>query len=241
MLLKVIIMGSRLALRLIARLELINFDAVPRSGGAIVVSNHLGRLDAMLGVLLLGSVGRNDLIVMVAEKYQQYAIWRWFARQLNGIWLNRFEVDLRAMRQVHKRLRQGEMLAMAPEGTRSETEAMAAGKPGAAFLAYKTGLPLVPVGLTGTEDRGVKTRLKRLRRLDITIRIGEPFILPPMSGNDRDAYLHEQTEEIMCRIAALLPPKYRGFYAEHPRLQELLSDGKSGMSGLSPRDKRAQA
>ena len=65
-------------------------------------------------------------------------------------------------------------------------------------------------------------RLGRLRRLDINIYVGEPFILPPIKGRDREAALQDYTDEIMCRVAALLPPEARGVYADHTRLQELL-------------------
>jgi len=61
-----------------------------------------------------------------------------------------------------------------------------------------------------------------LRRSQVTGQVGQPFTLPPLKGSDRDAALKLYTDEIMCRIAALLPPGYRGVYAEHPRLQELL-------------------
>jgi 1-acyl-sn-glycerol-3-phosphate acyltransferase len=231
MLLKIVVVISRFILRLIARVEIINLEAVPREGGVIIVTNHLGRLDAMLGVLLLERTGRNDLILMIAEKYQKYAIWRWFARQLDAIWLNRFEVDLRAMRLVYKRIKRGELLAMAPEGTRSQTQALAVGKPGAAFLAFKTGAPLLPVGVIGTEDKVVLSKLKRLRRLDITLRVGELIWLPPINGKNRDEFLQEQTEEIMCQIAALLPPKNRGYYADHPRLLVMLEERERMTSG----------
>jgi 1-acyl-sn-glycerol-3-phosphate acyltransferase len=66
--------------------------------------------------------------------------------------------------------------------------------------------------------------LRRLQRLDIHIQIGEPFVLPPLPrGAERDPFLEASTDEIMCRIAALLPPQYRGVYADHLRLQELLA------------------
>lgn len=224
MLLKTIIVVSRFFLHLIARIKLTNFEALPRAGGVIVVTNHLGRLDAILGVLLAYKAGREDIILMIAEKYQKYALWRWFARKLNGIWLNRFEADFHALRLAYKRLRRGGLLALAPEGTRSPSGTLAPGKSGAAYMAYKSGMPILPAALTGTEDRVVKSRLKRLRRLDIGVRIGEPFYLPPRDGQERDRYLQEQTDEIMCRIAALLPPKYRGVYADHPRLLALLQE-----------------
>jgi 1-acyl-sn-glycerol-3-phosphate acyltransferase len=228
MLIRIIISLARILLKLIANVKTTNFEAIPEEGQVIVVTNHLGRLDAALGVLL---TSRTDVILMIAEKYQQYAVWRWFAKKLNAIWLNRFDVDYQAMRQVLKRLGQGQLLALAPEGTRSATESLAPGKPGAAYLAAKTGAPLIPVGLTGTEDRVVVSRLKRLRRLDIAVNMGNPFVLPPMHRSNKDAYLHEQTDEIMCQIAALLPPKYWGVYTEHPRLLELLNERNANGQG----------
>jgi 1-acyl-sn-glycerol-3-phosphate acyltransferase len=79
------------------------------------------------------------------------------------------------------------------------------------------------MAIVGTEDKEVARRLRRFRRLDITIRVSEPFSLPAMPRQKRDEFLQQSTDEIMCRIAALLPPEYRGVYADHPRLQELLS------------------
>ncbi len=184
----------------------------------------LGRLDALLGVIL---ADRDDFILMVAEKYKKVPFWRWAARKVDAVWLDRYEADFQTLRIVLKRLKQGEILGMAPEGTRSETETLAQGKPGAAYLASKANVPIIAIGLTGTEDRVVKYRLRHLRRLDITINIGEPFYLPPMDRKNREAYLEQSTEEIMCRIAALLPPEYRGVYADAPRLQELLVEQPS--------------
>ena len=114
---------------------------------------------------------------------------------------------------------------MAPEGTRSKSEALVEGKPGAAYLAGKTGLPIIPVGLTGTEDRVVKARLRRLRRLRYSIlELEIHFICRPWIVRTGIVYLEQNTDEIMCRIAALIPPSYRGVYADHPRLHELLEE-----------------
>lgn len=220
MFLKLIRIITRIILRLIARVELIDFERVPETETVIVVTNHLGRLDAMLGYIL---IDRTDLIMMVAEKYEKVALWRWVGNKLNVIWINRFDADIHALRETTRRLKKGGIMAVAPEGTRSPTESLQEGKPGAAFLAAKANVPLIPIALTGTEDRVVHDRLRHFRRLDITIRAGEPLTLPPMDRKNRDAYLAEQTEEIMCHIAALLPEKYRGVYADHPRLKELLT------------------
>lgn len=221
MFLRVIRIIFRIVLKVIAKVSVEGLEHVPDTGGAIVVTNHIGRLDALLGVIL---ADRDDFIMMIAEKYQKNAFWRWTAKEVDAVWLDRYDADINALRIVYKRLMQGEILGMAPEGTRSKTEALAEGKPGAAYLAAKTGLPVIPIGLAGTEDRVVKERLKHLRRLNIDIKIGEPFYLPPLDRRNREAVLQEGTDEIMCRIAALLPPAYRGVYADHPRLQELLTE-----------------
>lgn len=220
MFLKVVRFFLRIVLKIIARVEITGYGNIPQTGGAIVVSNHIGRLDAILGVILSE---RDDFILMIAEKYQKVAFWRWWAKKVDAVWLDRYQADFRTLRIVLKRLKQGEILGMAPEGTRSETEILAEGKPGAAYLAAKANVPIIPVGLTGTEDRVVKYRLSHLRRLDINIRIGDPFYLPPMNRDNRDEFLAQSTEEIMCQIAALLPPEYRGFYTDAPRLQEILA------------------
>ena len=228
MFLKVIRLIARLVLPLFARIDKIGFENLPKTGGALVATNHLGRLDAILGMVLSD---REDVIMLVAEKYQKYVFWRWVVKNVDGIWLNRNEADFHALRLVHRRLRQGGILAIAPEGTRSQTEALIFGKPGAAYLAARANVPVIPAAISGTEDRVVKERLRRWQRLHITITLGEPLMLPPMERKERDDYLQACTDEIMCRIAALLPGHYRGVYANHPRLQELLQEQQPARAG----------
>jgi 1-acyl-sn-glycerol-3-phosphate acyltransferase len=220
MFLKILRLICRVILRIVARIDQQEMNRIPASGGCLAVSNHLGRLDAILAIILSD---RNDIILMVAEKYQKYWFWRWMMRQLDALWLDRHNPDFRALREVQKRLKAGGIAAIAPEGTRSPTAQLQPGKPGVAYLAAKTGVPIVPMSIVGTEDKEVYRRLRRFRRLHITIRVGEPFTLPMMPRQNRDEFLQQNTDEMMCRIAALLPPKYRGVYADHPRLQELLS------------------
>jgi 1-acyl-sn-glycerol-3-phosphate acyltransferase len=83
---------------------------------------------------------------------------------------------------------------------------------------------VVPVAVTGTEDELVAAQLRRLRRPRLVVRIGEPFLLPPLNNREREKQLQEHTDEIMCRIAALLPSDYRGVYAVHPRLLSILQE-----------------
>lgn len=218
MFLKALRILCRAILKVIARVDIQGMEHIPESGGALIITNHLGRLDAMLGVVL---ADRDDIILMIADKYEKYAFWRILGNKLDAIWLNRNEADFHALREVTRRLKTGGIGGIAPEGTRSKTEALLPGKPGAAYIAAKTGVQLIPVALWGTEDRVVKERLSRFKRLDIRIRIGEPFTLPRLQRKNRDEMLQQGTDEMMCRIATMLPEKYRGVYADHPRLLEL--------------------
>lgn len=210
----------RLVINLIARVEIRGFENIPKEGGFVIATNHLGRLDVALSFYTL----EGDFIFIIAEKYEHHWLFGPFGRAISGIWLDRFNADVPAIRKVLARMKAGGILVIAPEGTRSKSESMAEGKPGVAYLALKAGLPIVPVGLTGTEDRLVVERLKHFKKSEIKIVVGAPFNLPPIPRENRDAVLKQYTDEIMCRIAALLPEKYRGVYAENPRLKELLAE-----------------
>ena len=215
----------RLVFRLISRLEVHGMENIPSSGSFIAVSNHIGRLDAALVYVVLD---RTDIIMMVAEKYKENAFFRWLVRMVDGIYIDRFNADLNAIREIMRRLKAGGVLVMAPEGTRSPTAALQDGKDGASYLAAKSGLPILPVGVTGTEDELVGQRLRHFKRFKIVAHVGKTFRLPPLSAKDRETQLPQFTDEIMCQIAALLPESYRGLYANHPRTIELL--GQMGQS-----------
>lgn len=209
----------RFVIDLIARVELLGFENIPQNTGFVIATNHLGRLD----VALLFYALEGDFILPVAEKYEHHWLYGPIGNAMGTIWLDRFNADIGSVREILARMKAGEILVIAPEGTRSKTEALAEGKPGVAYLAMKAGVPVMPVALTGTEDRAVVDRLKRFQKSGIKITVGPAFTLPPVQGRDREAALDRYTDEIMCRIAALLPEKYRGVYAEHPRLKELLA------------------
>jgi 1-acyl-sn-glycerol-3-phosphate acyltransferase len=210
----------RIILRIIAHVEISGYENAPQ-GGFILASNHLGRLDS---ALLYYAIEREDIIMPVAEKYKDHWFYSRLVQMVGGFFINRFDADVQAIREVLKRLKNGGVFVIAPEGTRSKTEVLQEARPGAAYFASKTGLPVIPIALTGTEDRVVKDNLKHFRRSKITIRAGKPFTLPSLRGQDREEALAAATTEIMCQIGAMLPEKYRGFYAQHPRLKELLKD-----------------
>jgi len=208
----------RFIMRIIADIEVHGIEKQP-PGNFIIAANHLGRLDT---AVLICVIDREDIIMAIAEKYKNHPLYGAIGRAVNGIWLNRFEADYSALRQILARMEQGGVLAIAPEGTRSKTEALQEGKMGVAFLASKSGYPILPVALTGTEDRRVVENLKHFRRLRITVTAGDWIDVHIPAGKGREQAMRAATDEIMCRIGALLPESYRGVYADHPRLKELL-------------------
>jgi 1-acyl-sn-glycerol-3-phosphate acyltransferase len=210
----------RFVMNLIADVELVGMDKLPQ-GNVLLAANHLGRLDT---AVLLYAIDRDDIIMAVAEKYKDHPLFGAIGRAVDAIWLNRFEADFAALREILARMQKGGLMVIAPEGTRSKTEALQEGKMGVAFLASKSGYPVLTVSLTGTEDRVVVANLKRFRRSKIRAVAGEPFTIEIPKGKGREQAMRQATDEIMCQIAKELPEKYRGFYAEHPRLKELLAN-----------------
>jgi len=208
----------RFVMNLIADVDLVGMDKLPL-GNVLLAANHLGRLDT---AVLLYAIDRDDIIMAIAEKYKNHPLFGAMGRAVDAVWLNRFEADFSALREILVRMKKGGLMVIAPEGTRSKTEALQEGKMGVAFLASKAGYPVVPVALTGTEDRGVIENLKRFRRSKIRAVAGDPFMVEIPKGRGREQAMRNATDEIMCRIAVELPEKYRGVYAGHPRLKELL-------------------
>jgi 1-acyl-sn-glycerol-3-phosphate acyltransferase len=218
---KIIVALIRFIIRLVARVEAKGYENLPPGGGFVIAVNHLGFLDAPLAYYALDDW---NLFIPVAEKWAESGILRWLAKHLNAIFIDRFNPDLKAMREMIHRMEQGQTLVIAPEGTRARDEKMAQGKPGVAYLASKMGWTIVPVAISGSEDRLILQNLKRFKRSTIRLTAGRSFVLPAFPKENREEKLQEYTDEIMCRIAVLLPEHNRGYYADHPRLKELLAE-----------------
>ena len=197
--------------------EVKGLENLPPDGPYIMLINHLNYFDAPFAYGLLGG---EKVSGWAAEKYQWHPIFGPILHMAGGIFIQRGQVDRTAIAAAVQWLVHGGIFAMAPEGTRSKTNSLARGKTGAAFLANEADVPIVPVGLTGTEK--VLHAWRRLRRPLLTMHVGKPFTLPALNPENRSSDLRLNTDEIMCRIAALIPAQYHGYYADHPRLQELL-------------------
>jgi 1-acyl-sn-glycerol-3-phosphate acyltransferase len=212
----------RIIMRLISRLTIYGMENIPPKNVSYVgVANHIGRIDPAYVFALLN---RKDIIMLVAEKYKENIITRTMVEFVDGIFVDRYNADLNAIREVLRRIKNGGVVIIAPESTRSPTCTLQQGWDGASYIAAKLGLPILPVGVTGTGDKEVVSRLKHFKRLDVVGRVGPLFTLPPLDNKNRAEQLAAYTEEIMCRIAAELPESHRGVYADHPRLHELLAE-----------------
>jgi 1-acyl-sn-glycerol-3-phosphate acyltransferase len=193
-------------------------ENIPPTGGCILATNHLSRIDTPFLFII---VNRPDLSALVADKYRFNPLFALFVEVSDSIWINREIADFQAIRAGLARIRAGGILGIAPEGTRSRIGELIEAKSGVALLAEKANVPVLPVALYGTES--AMQKIRSLQKPKIYARFGPAFTLPPVERADRDAALVRNTDEIMCRIAAMLPENYRGFYKDHPRLKELLN------------------
>ena len=196
--------------------DVTGMENVPRQGPFLFVLNHLSIFDVPFTLF----ISPRQMVMFCADKWRTVPGAGQLADLMGVIWVVRGEPDMDAVKLSLNHLKAGGVLALAPEGTRSRGGGLLEGKTGAAFLADRTSVPIVPVGMWGTDK--VAGNLKRLRRSVVHAAIGKPFCLPP-NGRAKGETLKEYTDIIMCHIAALLPPEYRGLYADHPKLHELLA------------------
>ncbi|MGZ6316207.1 MAG: lysophospholipid acyltransferase family protein [Anaerolineales bacterium] len=198
---------ARLILRLITSTTITGLQRFPSSGPALLAVNHLGDADA--AILLAALPVAPDVLGKVEMIYDFPIVGRlmdWYG----VIWLHRGRPDRRALHCALDAFAQGRFLIIAPEGRYSLVKGLEPGGKGAAYLATKANVPVIPIALTGTENANVYSSLRRFRRPHLSITIGERLILRPQA-DDRLA-LEEDTRQIMEAIAALLPPDYRGAY-----------------------------
>ena len=195
-----------LLFRYLSHLHVAGTEHIPEEGAFLLATNHISRLDTPL----LGATCPRQVHALVAAKYKDYPFFRWFVDTVNGIWVRRTDFDREALLKAVSILREGKVLGVAPEGTRSPTANLQQGRPGAAFLAARVGVPIIPVGITGTQH--MLPDLRRFRRPELNVVYGEPFHLP-QTGRLSSEDLSDATDLIMRRIAALLPTAYQGVYA----------------------------
>jgi 1-acyl-sn-glycerol-3-phosphate acyltransferase len=197
----------RLVVFVVTRAKVTGLENFPRKGPALVVINHLGDADGVLGIAFW------PVFTDPLAKIELIEIPRlgWLIEKYGVIWVHRGLPDRRALSSALEGLRKGRIISIAPEGRESPIGALEGGTEGAAFLARKANVPIVPVAITGTENWRIYGNMKRFKRTDVTLTVGEPFYLS--TEGDRKKSLEDGTRRMMEALASMLPEQYRGIYA----------------------------
>lgn len=193
---------------LVCRREVVGLENVPRSGPLLVISNHLSLADPPL----LGASFPRPIRFMAKEELFRTPIVSWVVRGYMAYPVRRGEADREAVRTTLRLLREGEAVGIFPEGTRSRCARLREAHPGAALLAQRAGVPILPIGISGSENLFGWPR--SALRPTIRIAVGPPFRLHPSEKGTGHAALAANTVMMMRKIAELLPQQYRGPYAD---------------------------
>ncbi len=194
---------------LICRVNAEPLSQIPQQGPLILVGNHINFLE--VPVIYTHLQPRPVTGFVKAETWENPAMAILF-NFWGGIPLRRGEADLEAYRLALEALAAGRIVAVAPEGTRSGNGCLQRGHPGIVPLALHSGAPLMPMAYFGGEL--LRSNLKRLRRTDFHVRVGRQFILELGDARVTRQVRQAITDEIMYQLAGLLPPAYRGAYAD---------------------------
>jgi 1-acyl-sn-glycerol-3-phosphate acyltransferase len=181
-------------------------ENLPDEGPGLVVSNHLGDAD----VVLFLAISPVDLEAVTKAEIYSFPLIGFLFEMYGVIWIHRGHPDRRALRAVLQGFQEGRLIGIAPEARESLTGSLEEGTGGAAYLALKADVPIIPVTFTGTENRQVVGNIKRFRQTEVTVTIGPPFKLDQLP--DWKQAVEKGTEKIMNTLSQQLPPEYRGVY-----------------------------
>jgi 1-acyl-sn-glycerol-3-phosphate acyltransferase len=201
----------RLAAKLLLRVQATGLKRMPTSGPAILVINHVNFIEPLLLYVLLP---RQVTGLAKAELWGN-PISRLVAQSWGSIPIRRGEIDLNAIRRALQVVQQGGVLGLAPEGTRSHHGRLQRGRPGVVLLALRApGTLILPVAVYGQEQ--FYHNLRRLRRTAVQVVMGQGFYLNAGQGRVTHEMRQAISDEVMMRIASLLPAQYRGVYSDMP-------------------------
>lgn len=200
--------GIRLGTNIICRIEGSELARVPMGGPLILAINHINSLEVPL---LFAHLQPRRLIGLAKIETWDNKFMGWLFDLWESIPIQRGEADLQAVRRCLAALSSGDILGVAPEGTRSYDGKLLFGQPGIVSISLHSKAPILPIVHWGGED--FSRNIKQLKRTDFHIRVGRPFSLDP-KGNKVDRKVRQaMVNEIMYQMAILLPEPYRGNYA----------------------------
>lgn len=198
----------KLLVLMLMRASLRGIENIPKKGPALIVGNHTGDVDVVLGAAVIphsaewiGKIENRDDHWLVGPVFRAYGF----------IWIHRGRPDKRALRVALDALAEGRMVVMAPEGRQTLTGGLEGGTDGATFLALKSGAPVVPIAMSGTENNNIYGNMKKWRRANVTVTVGKPFYIREQA--DRRDSIRAGTRQIMEVLARMLPAERRGQYS----------------------------
>jgi len=192
---------------ILCRIEKDELKKIPANGPMILAINHIGSLEVPL---LRAHVRPRQVVSLAKIETWNNKLMGWLFDLWESIPIHRGEVDLWALRRCLACLSAGDLLGVAPEGTRSYDGVLLCGRPGIVLIGLHSGAPILPVAHWGVED--FPENLKHLKRTDFHIRVGQPFTLDAKGEKGNGRIRQEMADEIMFQIATLMPEKYRGKY-----------------------------
>lgn len=199
----------------VCRIEGAELQRVPQRGPLILAVNHINSLEVPI---LLAHLQPRRMIGLAKIETWDNKIMGWLFDLWDSIPIRRGEADLDAVRRCLTALKSGDILAVAPEGTRSYDGRLLSGRPGIVLIALRSGASILPVAHWGGED--FPKNIKRLKRTNFHIRVGKPFRLDAKGEKVNGKIRQEMVDEIMQQIAILMPEQYRGFYAKSALLPQ---------------------
>lgn len=194
-------------MNLLCRIDSSQIDRVPNEGPLILYTNHVNILEVPI---IYTRLQPRPVWCFVAAYRWKNPWLRHLLNMVNAIPLRRGEPDIAALRRGVEALKAGDIVVIAPEGTRSEDGQLQRAHGGIVTLALHSGAPLLPIVFYGSED--YRENLRHLRRTDFHVVAGRPFEVRTNEKATRQIR-REITDEMMAQLAALLPPAYRGVYA----------------------------
>lgn len=199
----------RLVFHIISDVKIIGLENIPRQSAYIITINHISLFEPPLILAFWPTTPEAAGAIEIWSRPGQAILVRLF----HGIPVHRGEFDRQALDTMIAVLKSGRPLLLAPEGGRTHELGMRKALPGVAYIADKTGAPVVPVGITGTTDDFIDQAI-RLRRPRLEMRIGKPINLPVVEGKGaaRREALQSNADLIMQAVANLMPSEYRGVY-----------------------------
>jgi 1-acyl-sn-glycerol-3-phosphate acyltransferase len=193
----------RIIVAIILDVHVVGRQNVPETGQLIIASNHLSWID----IPLIPAFLKRRVVYMAKEETFQGKM-SWLVRFFGAFPVRRGEADRQSLRTAGEQLKAGRILGIFPEGTRSKIHKLGQAHAGMGMIALRSGAPVLPVAIYGTENAFKKFRPR------ITIIFGEPMILIPRGKKITREDIDRSTEQVMLRITSMLPPAYRGAYAE---------------------------